>query len=366
MQIDRSNYEIWLIDWLDGNLSDLQVEQLQLFLSENPGLKEEVNDLAAFRLKPSAKLFPYKNHLKKKNADISESQFDYLCVAFLENDLSASQKTELKDIIEQDPEKKRSFELIQKIRLVPADVRYLHKNLLIRRTIAQNVIRLSLIGLSAAAIITLVVITYISKPRALKVKFEKTAQTIVVDSTIQKPAFKIVSDGIKTERKIVTSKKQSKNLLAVSQKTVSAISENNMNPPVQNDSLVRSTGLPLTLLNKIPISPEVDLKVETISNTLIALNYTVAVPEYDDGRSKLSKFIAKTFREKILKEKTAKDSPLKVYEIAEAGVSGLDKLLGWEMALDEKKDENGELKSVYFSSKLLKFNAPVKKSEPLP
>jgi len=36
------------------------------------------------------------------------------------------------------------------------------------------------------------------------------------------------------------------------------------------------------------------------------------------------------------------------------------------MALDEKNDENGELKSVYFSSKILKFKAPVKKSEPLP
>jgi hypothetical protein len=56
---------------------------------------------------------------------------------------------------------------------------------------------------------------------------------------------------------------------------------------------------------------------------------------------------------------------LKAYEIAEAGVSGLNKLLGWEMALDERKDENGKLKSVYFSSKILKFNAPVKNSEPL-
>jgi hypothetical protein len=120
------------------------------------------------------------------------------------------------------------------------------------------------------------------------------------------------------------------------------------------------------LLNKISVSSDIDLKVEAIPNTLIALNSPVTIPAYDDGRSRLSKFIAKTFREKILKEKNAKDSPLKVYEIAEAGVSGLDKLLGWEMALDEKKDGNGELKSVYFSSKLLKFNAPVKKSESLP
>jgi hypothetical protein len=365
MQIDRSNYEVWLIDWLDGNLSDIQVEHLHHFLSENPDLKEEFDELSFFNLKPVEKSFPHKKRLQKTIANLSGSQFEYLSVAYLENDLSADQQTELKESIELDPEKKMSFELIQKIRLSPVALPYKHKRQLIRRTVAQNVIRLSLIGLSAAAIITLVIITYISKPGALQVNFEKTAQTIVVDTTIQKPAVEGVSKGIKTERKIVTSKKQNKNFLASSQKTVSAISEVKMNPPLQNDSLVRSTSLPLTLLNKIPVSPEIDLKVETIPNTLIALNYTVAIPEYDDGRSKLSKFIAKTFREKILKEKTAKDSPLKVYEIAEAGVSGLDKLLGWEMALDEKKDGNGELKSVYFSSKILKFNAPIKKSEPL-
>ena len=110
----------------------------------------------------------------------------------------------------------------------------------------------------------------------------------------------------------------------------------------------------------------IDLKGEPIHNTLIALNLSVTVPEYDDGRSKLSRFIARTFREKILKETKAKDSPMKAYELAKAGVSGLDKLLGWEMALDEKKDANGVLKSVYFSSKILKFNAPIKKTEPLP
>ena len=88
--------------------------------------------------------------------------------------------------------------------------------------------------------------------------------------------------------------------------------------------------------------------------------------DYDEERSKLSRFIARTFRERILKEPSSADTPLKAYEIAEAGVTGLNKLLGWEMDLDERKDEKGELSSVYFNSKILKINAPVKKSEPLP
>jgi hypothetical protein len=365
MHIERSNYEIWLIDWLDGNLSEIQVEQLQHFLSENPDLKEEFEELSLFNLKPSEKSFPNKNRLQKTTLNLSGSQLEYLSVAYLEKDLSHDEQTELRETVELDPEKKNLFELIQKMRLSPVSLSYKHKKRLIRRTFAGNVIRFSLIGLSAAAIITLVIITSVSKPEPQQVRFEKTAQTILVDNTIQKPALEKVPKVIKTEKKIISSKKQINNILALSPKTVSSISEPNQNLPVQNDSLLGSTDLPRILINKISVSPDIDLNLETVPNTLIALNYIVPVPEYDDVQSRLSKFIAKTFREKILKVKSAKDSPLKVYEIAEAGVSGLDKLLGWEMALDERKDVNGELKSVYFSSKILKFNAPVKKSEPL-
>jgi hypothetical protein len=365
MQIDRSNYEIWLIDWLDGNLSNIQIEQLQDFLRENPDLKEEFDEHVNFRLNPSGKSFQHKTNLKKTTANLSWSQFEYLSVAYLENDLSADQQTELKESIELDPLKKRSFELIQKMKLSPAALTYKHKKRLLRRTVAQNVIRLSLIGLSAAAIITLVVMTYNSKPGELQVKFEKTAQIILADSIIQKPSIEKVSDKIQTVRKIIPFEKQSKNLYSFLQKNASDISETNTNLLPQNDSLVRYADLPLSLFNKITFTPEINLKRESIPNTLIALKYKASVPADDDERSKLSRFIAKTFREKLLKEKTPKDSPLKVYEIIEASVSGLDKLFGWEMALDERKDDNGELKSVYFSSKILNFNAPIKKSEPL-
>jgi hypothetical protein len=368
MQIDRSNYEIWLIDWLDGNLSELQVEQVQAFLKENPDIKEDFDDMDRVRDAMhcvSNETFPYKDHLKKKASEISESQFDYLCVAFLENDLSADQQTGLKESMEQDREKKKSFELIQKMKISPADIRYKHKNKLIRRTVAQNVIRLSFIGLTAAAIITYAIITFHFVPRSLQVKNNNTAQSIAVDSTIQKPAAEIISGRRTTEKKDIPYKKQTKNLFSMSQKKSSVITETEKNLALQNDSTVRSAYNPLPVPDKIPVSAKIDFKNGTINNNLIALKVSINIPVYDDGRSKLSKFIAKTFREKILKEKTTKDNPLKAYEIAEAGVAGLNKLLGWEMALSEKNDENGKLKSIYFSSRLLKFNAPVKKSEPL-
>jgi hypothetical protein len=365
MQIDRSNYEIWLIDWLDGNLSDLQIEQLQAFLNENPDIREEYSELATFRLNPSTKSFTHKDHLKKEASEISESQFEYLCVAFLEKDLSSAQQSELKEITDLDPEKKKSFELIQKMRLFPEDIRYKQKNLLFRRTVVQKVLRLSYTGISAAAIIALAFITYISTPRKIPVKTDNTTQNITVVSPIKKPTDEFVSDNISKEKKDLRLKRQNKKLLTESLKTTIAINDPVNDSLLQNISTVRSEDNLLTSFEKIPVSTQIDLKGNTIPNNLIAFQPAFNIPVYDDGRSKLSRFISKTFREKILKEKSAKDTPLKGYEIAAAGVTGLNKLLGWEMALDKRNGENGELQSVYFSSKLLRFNTPVKKSEPV-
>ncbi|MCX6320911.1 MAG: hypothetical protein NTX93_03790 [Bacteroidia bacterium] len=366
MKIDRSNYEIWLIDWLDDNLSDLQVEQLKFFLSENPELKEEFDELTSLSLKPSDKTFQHKDHLKKSTSDLSVSQFEYLCVAYLENDLSAGQQTELNEIIDQDPEKKRTFELIQKMRLAPAGISYKHKSQLIKRTPAQRVIRLSAIVLSAAAVIAILIMTYFVIPRNLPDETNTTTQNIVIDSSLFKRAVDKVPDKIITDKKPVIPKLKRENLFAGVPKNNSVITQSDLTAFMPNDSLLRNPDDPEIQLKKIPVYAEIDLKERSVSNTLVASNSNLIIPTYDDERSNLSRFIAKTFRQKILKENISLDSPLKGYEIAEAGVTGLNKLLGWEMALDKNNDENGELRSVYFSSKILKFNAPVKKNEPLP
>jgi hypothetical protein len=272
--------------------------------------------------------------------------------------------TELNDAMSGDRDKKMTFDLIQKMRLSPVHIKYNYKSRLTRRTVTQNVIRLSLVGLSAAAIITFALVTYFSNPDTLQLKSEKTAE-IAVGRPVHRTDQEQVSIRLKTDQSRVVHEKQNQNLLAVSRKDSLNISVTDLNPSEQNDALTKSAYPSSARINNIRLLSKISFERETVPNTLIAFNTTAEVPVYDDDRSKLRKFVAKTFREKIMKEKSPKDSPLRIYELAEAGVTELNKLLGWEMALDERKDGNGELKSVYFSSKILKFNAPVKKSEPV-
>jgi len=365
MEIDRSNYEIWLIDWLDGNLDDIEVTQLQLFLCNNPDIKEEYDELTMFRLSSTGESFHQKNNLKKTTALLPESQLEYLCVASLENDLSSEQEAELKEIIENDPFKKKTFDLIRKTKLSTSEDTFKHKKRLFRRTFAQDFIRISVIGLSAAAITAILIIIYVLNPEPLPGKTENITQNTVPVIKLKEPLMNKVPEKMQQKDKKILVKKTNMNLLAMSGRKPFPAKEVNIAVYDQPDSILRRSDPHFSSIAKVPVSFAPELKAEVLPNDLIILNQTIVAPPFDDGRSKISRFIAKTFREKILKEKTAKDSPLKGYEIAEAGVTGLNRLLGWEMALDEKKDEKGELKSIYFSSKILKFNAPVKKSEPL-
>jgi hypothetical protein len=365
MQIDRSNYEIWLIDWLDGNLDDIEVVQLQLFLSDNPDIKDEYDELTMVRLISSGKPFHQKSNLKKTTADLPESQFEYLCAAFLENDLSSEQAAELIQIIKEDASRKITFDLIGKTKISPHEVKYKYKKRLFRRTFAQNFIRISFIGLTAAAITALLVVMNVLKQETTPVKMQNTAHNTVSTNKVQEPQMKKIRETHNRGDKKISIKKTDSDLLALSDSKSIHTDKPDPGSYNQPDPNIPRIDSLYTSIDKVPIPFDAELREVPLSNNLVALNYSVATPPFDDGRSKISRFIAKTFREKILKEKTGKDSPLKGYEIAEAGVSGLNKLLGWEMALDEKKDENGELRSVYFSSRILKFNAPVKKSEPL-
>ncbi len=365
MQIDRSNYEIWIIDWLDGNLNSFQIEQLELFLANNPDLGEEVKDLATVSLSSSVISYPDKEQLKKSPTDISPSQFEYLCAAYLENDLTVSQEAELREIINTCPDKKKIFDQIHKTKLVPGRIVYKHKSILLKRTTAQKAIRLSVIGLSAAAAISTVITIYSVIPANKDPELNSSARNIASDTTLQRP-FLVKAPDRNADKTSVMAEKKRENRFVSIDKEVNLNTIHDRTTILTDNSPAGTNGNPQMTINKVPVFTQVVLGKGIAGNTLVASNQTGNIPVVEDERSRTGRFISKTFREKLLKDKTPHDDPLKGYEIAGAGVAGLNKLFGWEMALDMKNDEDGQPKSFYFSSKVLKINAPVKKREPQP
>jgi hypothetical protein len=363
MQPDRSNYEIWLIDWLDGNLDKVQTEQLMAFLDKNPDIKEEADILSSSYLLPEKQSFLQKDNLKKNIEDLTPSQLEYLSVAYLENDLSADQLAELKQNLDQNKEGKKVFDLIQKIKFAPAYSGYRYKNKLKKLTAREKVKRLSVIGLSAAAAIALLILSSVFISHQTAGKSDLVTDNIITDSLEIQSSVPVISPPEYRSVDLVSKKTSPK----VGIKTNNILASNEIINEIVKadnpDSSFLKRENPDYFISRVPLLSEVDLRTEIENQVLIASNYPIIGPYYADDRSRLSKFIARTFREKLLKDEPTSDAPLKPYEIAKAGIDGLNKLLGWEMALKESNDTSGELTSVSFSSRILKFNAPVKKAE---
>ncbi len=87
--ITRDNYEIYMIDYLDGNLSGEVKQQLMQFLQKNPDLKEELELIQDTPLPVSNETFEQKDILKKKLEDepVSNENIDEWCIAAIEDDL---------------------------------------------------------------------------------------------------------------------------------------------------------------------------------------------------------------------------------------------------------------------------------------
>jgi hypothetical protein len=360
MKPDRSNYEIWFTDFLDGNLSAREVEELKVFLKENPDLNEELNGLTIMSLNPPDFTFSGKKVLGRSPKSLSEEQFEYLCIANLENDLTPGQKAEMNEIIDRDEMKRKSFDRIQKLKLNPLPASFAGKSSVKKLTTGQKIFRLSVMGLSAAATIAIIVSIFQFTTENTKREPTQTAQIITPDTifiesgqpvAVKEPETSTIrnSDRPATRKSI----------------TEILVSEVNLTLPEQINQ-EGSDSVPVFL------RPEAlnSLKVEIPENYIAAYgpeanSLRIYDPDYIppliEYRSNVQLFFARLFHEKIMKDPDSGTRPVESYEIAQAGIKGLNKLFGWEIALQKNTDENGDIRSYNFSSRLLKFNAPVKK-----
>lgn len=109
MRINRENYELFFIDYIEGNLSPNDSLVLLLFLEANPDLKEELEAVSQTILVPPAATPSFNKQLLKKsehNAYGISNDDDYLCIAFLEGDLSANESADFLESVPKNEELK--------------------------------------------------------------------------------------------------------------------------------------------------------------------------------------------------------------------------------------------------------------------
>lgn len=139
--INSNNYEAYLLDYSEGNLTPQEVAELLLFMSENPELSNEFSDDQLPLLIPDEnQYFNDKEALKALAPlpELDEGSAELYHISDIEKQLNENQTEELKGFLRNNPEQKRDHDLYQKTILKPEEnISYEPKNSLYRTKVVS-------------------------------------------------------------------------------------------------------------------------------------------------------------------------------------------------------------------------------------
>lgn len=120
MQINRDNYEAYLLDLAEGALSPEFERELKKFLEENPAL-EGVTDIDLTVLQHEEVCFSGKDDLKKggQAGRITAGNYGQFCIARSEGDLSAETAVELERFLRENPGYVKEANFYDRLKLQP-------------------------------------------------------------------------------------------------------------------------------------------------------------------------------------------------------------------------------------------------------
>lgn len=120
--LNKQNYEVWFLDYFEGNLNPEQTALLFQFLEENPQYEDEFNSFEAIALEPSELEFDAKSLLKHEiPAELKQelSGTDYIAISYTENILSQSEKNKVEQNMRLHKTLQRAVDSYAEIKLKP-------------------------------------------------------------------------------------------------------------------------------------------------------------------------------------------------------------------------------------------------------
>lgn len=347
MNINRSNYEIYFLDYLDGNLPDSQVDDFLDFLANNPDLNEELKAVSSIQVPVDERAFPNKKALLKKEIT-EDSSFDYRAVAFMENDLGEEDKLAFVKELTSDSKKEQQFDLFLKTQLKPDNsIQFNDKKSLFKRP-ARKVVLLWGSRVAAALVLLFAVWAVWDTEFKREQTIQYTDQVApTMEPTTSKEKEQFASQATTTPEKAVA---EAKEPTAMPKEPVAPIqSQLARQEPVVTDRLqVKREEVPQKLT---PISNRLDLPD---SSAPVALAGTTPKAE-PLSRDYLT--VDEYLAQKVLHK--AKDEPLKFSDLVSAGLNAVSSVSNER--LDYETNEKGKLSEISLNTRLLAFSIPLRK-----
>lgn len=160
MEINRHNYEEYFLLYIDNELSAAEKNAVDVFVEQNPDLRSELDALQQSLFLPEEKIvFPGIEGLFKNedsiivNANNCEEYF----VLYHDGELTASEERMVEKFVQDNPQYKVDFELVQKARLdADKSIIFENKEVLYKHEKTEKVVYFAWLRIAAAAAVIII------------------------------------------------------------------------------------------------------------------------------------------------------------------------------------------------------------------
>ena len=366
---DIHNYELFFLDYLDGNLSDAEIIALENFLLENPDLRKELEGLEHTSISPEDLKHPLPENLKHIDLEppVSNNNLDFFLIAEMEGDLTQEQSLALQEFLRQNPECEKERKIIAAAKLQPdLNVKMETKDPLRKSLFIVYRFELSVVAAMAAGIALLLTFWLGFMDRGPEI------DSLALIEKDKKETISVTDSTSTTETKVeketspvkIPEKQQQaikKAAAKISFKTgipiASAdISEQNEIPEEEFD--------PSGILKNVRIDPSHLSNISPIAQSPadppeLKLPFTnTRKPKAEDPSAYLSlgEFAVQKLTD-ILFPQEKKD--LNAINLASAGLEKINEIAGTNMKLEASARGETEEKVLSFNSRLISFTTPI-------
>jgi hypothetical protein len=379
MIINRENYEAFLLDLMEGNLSRDEENILRHFLKENPDLIAE-GDLTEFSISDSGKIpvsgikFPMKDGLKKGglNSEINAGNYEQFCIARLEGDLSAHAGNLLEVFLSENPGLRKSAEIFgHTILKADRSVIFPQKHLLKKVTEANAPVKgyftrkLIYMAVSVAASVTILisVFNFLSDSLMNDQGPDRANQELsIADGQLTKPGPSEApvsgtpGDGLSDESAEIAGREPGET-------TRARTGLPQTSPAVKKETVVSqhfASREPVLL----PAGNIIPKEIKTIQTNFspeivrpaqyaIQRDYQITENERSGAGTFITGLLSFATRNVIDNEDVG--AGLNLWNIADAGFRGINSITGADLRLEREFNQDGELVSMAFSSRVIEF-----------
>ena len=359
MDINRNNYEAYLLDLMEGRLSALESQQVRDFLRLNPDYAEGMNDENTWCLDSDAIVFEEKNRLKKEFPDhstsLNSSNFDMFSIARLEGDLSPGQEADHELLVTHNSEMKKEWGSWRQTKLVAETILYNGKEKLVKTTGHRN--RVIWISVISAAAAVAMIITLIRVPPDLTDPTSAGSETIVESLDEAASLENSGEAGLSDQKEPVVSP------VILASDPVSLSIKKHQDPPeltgrdqVPAKSVLKADSTSRTIQeDKIQASPLKLGMFQAYQESIVEAGFYDLITELDilppspqTGSVTLAQLSEKGLRQTYKEFVEEKD--ISLLTIASAGVDGINRLTGSDLSLNLSRDEGGKVSGFRFRS----------------